>query len=62
MKMAESLVALYIYIYISILLQKKENTREDSLGKIGFDYDAIKKEYINRKKVGYDYVKYAWHV
>ena len=56
MKMAESLVALYIYIYISILLQKKENTRENSLEKIGFDFDAIKKENINIKKVGYSHI------
>ena len=48
---------IYIYIYISILLQKKENTRENSLEKIGFDFDAIKKENINRKEVGYSYVK-----
>ena len=57
MKMAESLVALYIYIYISLLLQKKENTRENSLEKIGSDFDAIKKENINRKEVGYSYVE-----
>ena len=57
MKMAESLVALYIYIYISILLQKKENTRENSLEKIGSDFDAIKKENINIKKVGYNYIE-----
>ena len=57
MKMDESLGALYIYIYISILLQKKENTRENSLGKIGFNFDAIKKENIKRKLVGYGYVE-----
>ena len=57
MKTAESLVALYIYIYISILLQKKENTRENSLGKVSFVFDAIKNEYINRREVGYSYVE-----
>ena len=56
MKMAESLVALYIYIY-RYFLEKKENTRENSLGKIGVDFDAIKKEYINIKEVGYNYVE-----
>ena len=47
----------FAYSTISILLQKKENTRENSLGKIGFDFDAIKKENINRKEVGYSYVE-----
>ncbi len=56
MRTAESLVALYIYIYIDTL-QKKENTRRNSLEKIGFDFDAIKKENINRKEVGYSYVE-----
>ena len=42
---------------LSILLQKKENTRENSLEKIGFDFDAIKKENINIKKVGYNYIE-----
>ena len=62
MKMAESLVALYIYIYISILLQKKENTREDSLGKIGFDYDAKKLNIKKEKWVDYKYMKKAYEL
>ena len=56
MKMTESLVALYIYI--SILLQKKENTREDSLGKIGFDYDAKKLNIKKEKWVDYKCIVY----
>ena len=57
MKTAETLGALYIYIYISILLEKKENTRENSLGEIGFVFVAIKKKNINRKEVGYSYIE-----